>query len=98
MSEWQPIETAPKDGTWIRLWRPPAKFGMHAPEVIGRWYEWGDQWGYGPEWVWPDDIYDPYTCRHDCDAMIVRGDCYGDSESFTHWMPLPWPPEQGGAE
>jgi hypothetical protein len=33
MSEWQPIETAPRDGTNIQLWWP-AEF--HAP-VTGHW-------------------------------------------------------------
>lgn len=40
-SEWKPIDTAPKDGTWVRLKRK-------GKEVIGRWSHPLDDWSLGP--------------------------------------------------
>jgi hypothetical protein len=78
LTEWQPIETAPKDGTWILLcggeiryeWdglsQPNAVVGQFAPKgevMAGRW-----QFAY----------YD--------------SGFHGQYENPTHWMPLPAPP------
>ena len=60
MSEWQPIETAPKDGTMILA------FGKQEIYLIF-WVK-----GY-----WINREYD----------YLVPNDTY------THWMPLPNPPE-----
>lgn len=35
MKEWQPIETAPKDGTKVDLWRP----GYTKPRICDAWWE-----------------------------------------------------------
>lgn len=41
MSGWQPIETAPRDGTRIRVKRPPAVGLSHCPEE-------GEDWWHQP--------------------------------------------------
>ena len=62
---WRPIETAPKDGTWILTFDPeePDKWSKYGI------YKWST---FFKEWVDQRDV----TCA-----------------DFTHWMPLPPPPE-----
>lgn len=90
MADWMPIETAPRDGTWIMAWRPPCDGGWE-PLVIVRWHE--DEDGEG-SWAWPDEAYDPYSekGRTLAEGALDDGDCYWDNEHFTHWMPLPAAP------
>lgn len=59
MSDWRPIETAPKDGTWVIL-------GDKERVVMGFWGSYG---------TWDD------------------GDFHDDLGEFTHWQPLPEPPQ-----
>jgi len=59
MSEWQPIETAPTDGTPVDLWH---RDGFRITEV---WWDSEDE-------CWTH---------------------YGSDSNFSHWMPLPEPPE-----
>ena len=50
MNEWQSIETAPKDGTWVALWlRGNRHDSDNERPIVGRWH--GDDnpwagWGY----------------------------------------------------
>lgn len=77
MSEWKPIETAPKDGTWILVCggscgqesdTDPSCVSAHYTNYLnGRTFE-NDGWW---QWAWFDGGY------------------YGRYESPTHWMPLP---------
>lgn len=79
MSEWQPIETAPKDGTVIHVWAE----GYEWPEAV-RWekYDPDDAEEIGQEGYWTyaepimADVFD--NCGEDL---------------WTHWMPLPEPPK-----
>lgn len=77
MSEWQPIETAPKDGGPVLLWFPWGKTvdsdtGFNGIRFIGLWSSDGDG---GP------------VCWRDPEDFEALGD------NATHWMPLPAPPE-----
>uniref|UniRef100_UPI003D049639 hypothetical protein n=1 Tax=Alcaligenes faecalis TaxID=511 RepID=UPI003D049639 len=91
--EWQPIETAPRGGTWVRLWREPETIGNASPEIIAVYNALTEYMSDGV-WMWPTDMYDPYTERGRLLALdkIKNGDFYEDG-SFTHWMPLPPRPQ-----
>lgn len=72
LTEWQPIASAPKDGTKILAWcvHQNAKYASSAERetwegpVVARWIEFN-----GGGWSWN-----------------------GHFGHFTHWMPLPLPP------
>jgi hypothetical protein len=86
MMEWQPIETAPKDGTVVLLFCP-ASWDTNGVRVAF-WY---------PGEVNPPDgapdgdagWYDDETGSH---PMTLH------YEEPTHWMPIPDPPKQEIAE
>ena len=73
MDKWQPIETAPKDGTGVLLYRNMPFSSGEVYEVVSvYWAEWLENWrACGTE-----EVVDQY------------------GEPFTHWMPLPAPPEE----
>lgn len=82
---WQPIETAPKDGTPVLLFVPVQELRhysgasqfIEAITAVGRWYAGGHFQGDDAGWdVWPDD----------------RGPTF-PPEHPTHWMPLPQEPK-----
>lgn len=74
---WQPIETAPKDGTWILVYCPEDTNRGHAVMHTARWmdfYQSAPDWAHGPL----DDYFGSYR--------------EGLPSNPTHWMPLPAPP------
>ena len=76
---WQPIETAPKDGTTILLYKPDERMvGEYI--LAGYWGEWP---GQGECWIAcdgkPQGYYSPTA---ECDQGYP-----------TKWQPLPAPPE-----
>jgi hypothetical protein len=79
MIGWQPIETAPKDGTVIDVWVNDNR----SSTPTGRRYT-GVRWDYG--WRW----FDPY---YDGRGSYVGID-NGVNVLVTHWMPLPTPPTE----
>lgn len=79
MTEWQPIETAPKDGTVVFLygtWAGEINGISNQPTVdIGSWAG-GDSDFSGDDW-W----------------QLATGDAYGCWMRPTHWLPIPDAPK-----
>lgn len=78
---WQPIETAPKDGTPILVYFARRTGRLESTYRV----EWHNIYGETtPEdggWCVDDEKYGPYS---------LRGWCEGDA---TNWQPLPEPPQ-----
>lgn len=81
MSEWQPIETAPKNGTYVLLYGEPWDDGRPSAQVA-RWKaERREEWEY---------------VNADTQKRRVVEDGWWECELYaTHWMPLPAPPVSG---
>lgn len=80
MSKWQPIETAPKDGTWFLIGRSD-----EGPES----YEVGC---YDP-YLWDKfiEVSDGLYRKQREPITDWRG--FNNFDRATHWMPLPEPPK-----
>ncbi len=80
---WQPIETAPKDGTWILLCGGRIEYGWcqedEKPSAVVAQYA-----GLSKNPVWQFAWYD--------------SGYYGKYIEPTHWMPLPKPPVDAESE
>ena len=80
---WQPIETAPRDGTSILVW---VSVGARIEHVAWRWIDrektcgWWAIQGNGHEVSLDDD-------------GRKRDHVVDDEDAPTHWQPLPEPPE-----
>lgn len=83
--EWQPIETAPKDGSLFLCWVSAVRYGETDE---GQPYQQDASqvdfcsWRNGPRDLPDHGYFDP------CCGQI------GDSQDVTHWMPLPPPPKE----
>jgi hypothetical protein len=78
MTGWQPIETAPKDGTRLLFWDGRLKMA-----ISGCWHDEptrDDPGGYDPGWAW-----------WSADEDLIMWDS-GPDDAPTHWMSLPAPP------
>lgn len=84
MSEWKPIESAPKDGTVVLL------YGFCAGEISGPSKEPNIAIGYCRSSVSTD--YAGYQWS------LVGTDYYATWMKATHWMPLPAPPTSATSE
>ena len=81
LGAWQPIETAPRDGTWVLLSGGECDYDEESDAktrpVVGQWSNYCN--GKTVDWHWQFAWYD--------------GGYYGEYEKPTHWMPLPAPPQ-----
>lgn len=90
--QWQPIETAPRDGTLIMLGRAGDEADDRLPiSAPGRWFK-----GYedGVDYMGHDDgfmdvDFDVFDCPRSMGTESYRRDGYQP----THWMPMPEAPE-----
>lgn len=81
MSEWQPIETAPKNERWILAFQ--SVLGS-VPAVV-RWDR-----HYRCFITVEDEEFLADSTEHDLSVRIDENHRWG----LTHWMPLPDPPEE----
>ncbi len=80
MSEWRPIETAPKDGTWFMICREGKGFESYE---VGR---------YEPSfWDKYIPVEDDLFRKTREQVFDWRG--FNNFHRATHWMPLQEPPE-----
>lgn len=78
--EWQPIETAPKDGTDVFIWEQYSQ-----TPVVASYTNYTNRWGQTiGRWSACSEHYDV-----DGDACLKDRLC---QYLITHWMPLPKPP------
>ncbi len=78
MSDWQPIESAPKDGTWILACRP-------SDDAFYRM----EQAGYA---IVPEAIHWARHSFGSAGKPCWRNDDGNKRPHHSHWMPLPSPP------
>lgn len=96
MSAWQPIETAPRDGTAVLLLSKAyavdggPEFGTinHPAKVaIGSWDP------TGTSWVDEFGSLDGDACTLAVTGVWLSGGGWFEPNEVTHWQPLPAPPE-----
>lgn len=78
MTSWQPIEAAPKDGSYIIA-------GRFGPSLELKWVK-------HSRWITAEEIADGWSEPEEFNASWTDGDDIDEPIYPTHWMPLE-PPE-----
>lgn len=80
---WQPIETAPKDGSIVVLWRPqPEAPCRGSSRIIAKWNDEANAW------IWPEESAVDIEFS---DSGWEADGGFWSSSKFTHWMPCTAP-------
>ena len=86
MSAWQPIKTAPRDGSYILLYSRIHGV-LQSYFAPGRWREIMEGREYeGPVWIVGDDL-------HQFEVEESESGFWDDPD-VTHWMPIPQLPKE----
>lgn len=81
MTDWKPIDSAPKDGTWVLLTGGKIEYGWYEdsqPTVVSGQYS---------------TMLNTYPTHGHWQFAWYDGGHYGWYEEPTHWMPIPDPPK-----
>jgi hypothetical protein len=92
MTEWQPIKTAPKDGTAVLVWDAPEgalTVGWEVAKYLAK-----DGYSVGRMTT---DLYNSGIMGW-VRAAPHHTRLYYKLSNPTHWMPLPEPPQEGDKE
>ena len=90
MTNWQPIETAPKDGTEILVLLNVATVDV----VHIAWFNSADEWERSGQFCASQgETLDDYLGWWSYTRGSVTQERLDDYRSPTHWMPLPEPPK-----
>ncbi len=79
MTDWQPIETAPKDGTVILIFRDGVHYIREGSRTV-----------HPARWMGELDPAYPWQVL----CADYGADYLPAARSITHWMPMPEPPKE----
>ena len=88
MTDWQPIETAPRDGTEILVWYELAT----VPIVHIAWFNSEHEWHRTGQYFGGWESLDDWLGWWSYTRSSITQERLDEDREPTHWMPLPEPP------